>query len=218
MVRRIARYRREPADPHGSNRIGCLMVVDPVFFPPSSWVREPSGWHQNIVQGKTLDLSSGEGLRLSMECSDRARGGAALTRDGIETQRFGEPLMIRPRLGQGSFRLAVTDAYESACAITMEHSLPVLDAAHIRPYSEGGEHEISNGLLMRSDIHRLFDKGYVTVSPDMRFQVSGKLKDDFSNGRSYYSLHGQPIHLPNRLQDQPDKLMLDWHNHNLYQG
>ena len=55
-------------------------------------------------------------------------------------------------------RFAVTSAYQSACAVTMEHSLPVLDAAHIRPYSDGGEHEVSNGLLLRSDIHRLFDK------------------------------------------------------------
>ena len=158
MIRRVAKYRRGPADPHGKDKIGCLMVVDPVFFPQTSWIREPEGWHQNIVQGKRIDLSSGEGLRIWNECAVGARDGASLARDGREVPRYGEPLVVRPRLGQGSFRFAVTSAYENACAVTMEHSLPVLDAAHIRPYAEGGEHEVSNGLLLRSDIHRLFDK------------------------------------------------------------
>ena len=81
--------------------------------------------------------------------------------------------------GQGIFRIGVTDAYDRACAVTTEHSLPVLEAAHIRPYSEGGEHRVSNGLLLRSDIHRLFDKGYVTVTPDYRFLLSQRLKQDF---------------------------------------
>ncbi|MCX5787375.1 MAG: HNH endonuclease [Elusimicrobia bacterium] len=218
MIGRIAKYRREPLDPHGNNRIGCLMIVDPVFFPRETWVKEPAGWHQNIVQGQTIDLTRDEGLRLWTECSNGARGGASLVQGGAEEPRYGEPLMVRPRLGQGSFRFAVTDAYKSACAVTMEHSLPVLDAAHIRPYADGGAHKISNGLLLRSDIHRLFDKGYVTVAPDMHFQVSRRLRDDYSNGRSYYGLHGQPIHLPARFEDQPDKLMLDWHNRELFRG
>jgi hypothetical protein len=41
---------------------------------------------------------------------------------------------------------------------------------------------VSNGLLLRSDIHRLFDKGYVTVTPDHHFEVSRRLKDDFETG------------------------------------
>ena len=218
MARRIAMYRHAPADPHGENKIGCLMIVDPVFFPQGSWVREPEDWHKNIVRGRTIDLSSGDGLRISVECNLRANGGAQFSKDGKGGDRFGTPLMVRPRLGQGSFRLAVTDAYQSSCAVTMEHSLPALEAAHIRSYSDGGEHEISNGLLLRSDIHRLFDRGYVTVSPDLHFEVSRKLKEDFSNGRSYYGLHGAPIHFPVRLEDQPNREMLAWHNGNCFKG
>jgi len=47
-------------------------------------------------------------------------------------------------------------------------------------------HEVSNGLLLRSDIHRLFDAGYVTVTPDYEFKVSGRLREDFNNGETYY--------------------------------
>ena len=53
----------------------------------------------------------------------------------------------------------MTAAYSSACAVTREHSLPALEAAHIRPFAEEGTHEVSKGLLLRSEIHRQFDKG-----------------------------------------------------------
>ena len=85
----------------------------------------------------------------------------------------------------------------------------VLDAAHIRAYSAGGCHEVSNGLLLRTDIHKLFDRDYVTVDPDFRFAVS--LREDFQNGRHYYELAGQPLRLPGRPHLRPDPEALDWH-------
>jgi len=80
--------------------------------------------------------------------------------------------------------------------VTGEKTLPILDAAHIRPFGQGGEHEITNGLLLRTDIHRLFDLGYVTVSNEGRFEVGQRLKEDFENGRHYYAMHGQKILMP----------------------
>jgi putative restriction endonuclease len=87
--------------------------------------------------------------------------------------------------------LAVRDAYHGACAVTREHSLPALEAAHIQPYVKGGEHRVDNGLLLRSDLQRLYDRGYVTVTPDFVFRVGDSLRDDFKNGRSYYGLAGE---------------------------
>jgi putative restriction endonuclease len=97
-----------------------------------------------------------------------------------EAPRWSDPIPTRRRLGQGTFRAAVTDAYDRACAVTQEHSLPVLEAAHIRPYSEGGEHVLNNGLLLRSDLHRLFDRGYVGVDRDQRLMVSDRLRADWA--------------------------------------
>ncbi|MGX9053785.1 HNH endonuclease [Mesorhizobium sp. 14Argb] len=84
----------------------------------------------------------------------------------------------------------------SGVCVGLNHSLPILDAAHIRSYADGGEHEGPNGLLLRTDIHKLFDLGYVTVDKDLRFVVSGRLKADFDNGRHYYDLHGTTLLLP----------------------
>ena len=69
--------------------------------------------------------------------------------------RYGSASMVFPRLGQGSFRVLVTDAYGRQCAATGERTLPVLQAAHIHPYAVGGPHRVDNGLLLRSDLHTL---------------------------------------------------------------
>jgi hypothetical protein len=92
----------------------------------------------------------------------------------IETHGFGKPQIILPRLGQGLFRILVTDAYSRRCAITGERTLPVLEAAHIKPYSLVKRHELPNGLLMRSDLHRLLDEGYLTVDPGDRCVLVSK--------------------------------------------
>ena len=155
------------------HEIGCIMLSAPAFFPPSQWIRGPDDWADPIVTGKYYDLESGEGARIWRECRDRLMSQAAVAEGKRPlippSERYGEPGLVRRRLGQGIFRLAVTDAYGRACAVTDEHSLPALEAARIKPYTDGGEHEVANGLLLRSDIHRLFDHGYVGVTPDYRF-------------------------------------------------
>lgn len=129
-----------------------------------------------------------------------------------EGLRTGSPQLILPRLGQGSFRVTVIDRYQRRCAVTGERTLPILDAAHIRPFGEGGEHSPGNGLLLRTDIHRLFDLGYVTVSHDHRFEVSPRLREDYSNGKAYYDLHGQLLRAPDHPSYLPSKDALDWHH------
>jgi putative restriction endonuclease len=132
--------------------------------------------------------------------------------------RFGEPVLIQPRLGQGSFRVLVTDAYERRCAVTNERTLPALDAAHIKPYSESGEHVVNNGILLRRDLHALFDQGYVTITPSMRLEVSRKIKEEFENGRDYYRLHGGIIRPPVNPANHPKREYLEWHNTYIYRG
>jgi putative restriction endonuclease len=181
MRARIEKYRRRfapgPSERPGDYDVGCIMVASPVFLPRELWVREPSDWQPNIVSGRGQDLTQGEGLRVFTECLDRGAGMDAALAPVAEllredAPRFGEATLVKPRLGQGIFRVAVLDAYSRACAVTGEHSLPVLEAAHIKPYGQGGAHDITNGITLRSDIHRLFDLGYVTVTPDYRFRVS----------------------------------------------
>lgn len=224
MRRRIERYRSDQTlRPGGDHEVGCLMISTPVFLPREQWIREPADWKQNIVEGKTYDLSVGEGLRIWAEAQARApfTTESLVAAEGLlpgSAARYGSETVVRPRLGQGSFRVAVSAAYQGACAVTREHSLPVLEAAHIRPYSREGSHDVGNGLLLRTDIHRLFDAGYVTVTPSYNFEVSRRLREDFDNGRTYYSLHGTEIQVPESVQDRPIASLLDWHNTQQFLG
>jgi putative restriction endonuclease len=203
-------------------QIGCIILSQPVFLPPDLWVPQPHDWKKANLRYEGYDLTSGEGLRVWQACTERAAAIAAPVVSTLESsaphERFGAPVLIRPRLGQGVFRLAVTDAYGGACAITQEHSLPALEAAHIRPYGEGGEHEVRNGLLLRSDLHRLFDTGYLTVTPEHRLEVGQQLREHFSNGRSYYPLHGSVVTSSRRPEHRADPELLRWHNEHVFRG
>lgn len=221
MRARIEKYRESGPGPNGDYDIGCLMISQPVFFPREAWIRQPTDWGRQTVSGAGYDLTTGEGLRIWNECLARVRGAPNvlplpqvddLLPHADDLPRYGEPVLVRPRLGQGTFRVAVTDAYGRACAVTTEHSLPVLEAAHIKPFAEQGPHTVNNGLLLRSDLHRLFDRGYVTVTPAGHFEVSARLKADFQNGRTYYALHGQAVKLPANPAERPDPTLLAWHN------
>src|SRR6185369_17819654 len=115
-------------------------------------------------------------------------------------------------MGQGSFRALVTDAYSYRCAISKERTLPVLQAAHIRPYSDGGQHELPNGLLLRSDLHTLFDQHYLTIEPNQKtIIVSRRIREQFENGRDYYALHSRPLSEPSDVFALPSNENLTFH-------
>ena len=226
MRERIARLRHEESPLSGDFPIGCVMVSAPVFFDPEEWVLPPAHWASTgIQQGKTYSPDTGEGARIFRECMERAKSGDSLLERGRSPQmneqekaRYGASIEVKPRLGQGIFSVLVRDAYGGACAVTHEHSAPVLEAAHIMPYAQGGEHRVDNGLLLRSDLHRLYDRGYVTVTPDYVFRVGDSLRKEYKNGRSYYGLSGSKIALPSDPLLHPDRETLDWHRRQVFTG
>ncbi|MDB5725794.1 MAG: uncharacterized protein JWQ16_2548 [Novosphingobium sp.] len=217
MRRRIAQYRRDDAllDPRTDPPVGCRILTQPFFWPRDQWLPVPASFARNIVTGKRYATDEAEGRYLWDAIAAR---NSPITVPSDAAPRYGAPQIMRPRLGQGAFRLTVTDAYERRCAVSGEKTLPILDAAHIRSYGEGGEHDPSNGLLLRTDIHRLFDLGYVTVSDDHRFEVSRRLKADFDNGRHYYDLHGMAVRPPRPGYAPPGAEMLAWHRQHRYLG
>jgi putative restriction endonuclease len=167
MRSRIAHYRKHSENPHEDYSIGCRIITQPFFLAENQWVPIPASWSPHIQQGRTYDTSDPDGVALWKAVME---GLAQQPSSPIALPRYGQPTLIRPRLRQGAFRVSVTDIYGRRCSVTGEKTLPILDAAHIRPFGEGGAHEVSNELLLRTDIHRLFDLGYVTISSDGRFE------------------------------------------------
>ena len=222
---RIGQYRHQSIGPLDNPAIGCILLAEPFFFPPDDWIEVPPDFAKNIVQGKTYRTDTEAGKQLYEQVADRlsrAKGQAPSTpaiEAVVQGPRYGPPRPAAPRLGQGTFRALVTEAYARRCAVTGERTLPVLEAAHIRPYGAGGEHALGNGLLLRSDLHRLYDGGYVTVDPDeQRLLVSRRIREEFENGRHYYALEGQKIAAPQKGFAPPDTNNLRYHAEQVYRG
>ncbi|TPE47173.1 HNH endonuclease [Amaricoccus solimangrovi] len=223
MVRAIGRYRKRDTDAH--SLIGCRVLVNPVFFDEHEWFPIPEDWSQNIVTGKVYRPLSREGGRLLEQLQSRTAPSVIFERDrrdfeGFEERqaRFGAPTTVIPRLGQGAFRIKVAGTYQFSCAISETRVLPALDAAHIRPYREGGSHSITNGIMLRKDIHSVFDEGFATIDNDGRFVVSSQVKERFNNGSEYRRLHGKAIWLPASASERPSLDSLEWHQNNKFVG
>jgi putative restriction endonuclease len=216
MRARVARYRRDPtsADDY---QIGCILLESPFFFDRADWI-PLADWKREIVRGRGYE-SEGDGREIWQRVEVLMQARHVEERATEESQpRYGDPVTTFPRLGQGSFRLIVTDSYERRCAFTNSPVLHVLEAAHIRPYSSGGTHAPSNGILLRQDLHTLFDRGYMTVAPNHRIEVSSRIKEEFHNGKEYYVLHGQTMRLPEYGDRRPSGEFLRWHNEIVYRG
>jgi putative restriction endonuclease len=159
FLRRVRKYR--PGDESPDPNVGCILLSEPFFFPEELWLEPPSDWSRQIVSGKlySTDESIGAGLWDAMVAriaDPRTLMGPIQPADGDRPQpsagsladRYGTPYLTAPRLGQGTFRLGVLEAYQRKCAVTGDRIIPVLEAAHIRPYASKGPHEIPNGLLL----------------------------------------------------------------------
>jgi len=221
---RIARIRRMEMQVADNPTVGCIMLAEPFFWPKSEWIPRPSEFSLSNQQGMTFDSEEAAGRRLWDAVCDRLKQSPAsqlehdtATVAAIETNGFGRPQIVHPRLGQGLFRVMVTEAYTRKCAVTGERTLPALEAGHIKPYSLAQRHEVSNGLLLRSDLHRLFDDGYLTVDPkDRRVVVSKRIKEEFENGKDYYKLEGEALRVPTDLWAQPLVENLEYHAYNVF--
>jgi putative restriction endonuclease len=207
----IAKRKDSASDP----TIGCILLAQPFFFPREEWIPAPEDFSKNIVQGKTYDMRDATGAHLWNQVRERLDRAHVILEEQTaeEPARYGNPVLINPRIGQDIFRVLVTDAYSRRCAISGEKTLPVLQAAHIKPYAESGPHKIENGLLLRADMHILFDKGYLTITPDFHTEVSKRIETNFHNGKEYYKFHGKRLEvLPVQQKERPSLDFLRWHN------
>jgi hypothetical protein len=111
------------------------------------------------------------------------------------------------RRGQQEFRIALLDAYGSKCAMTGCGVVDVLEAAHIHPYMGRKTDLVSNGLLLRADLHTLFDLKLIGVdTSSMRICVSPSLATSV-----YDTLSGRPLAAPTANEYEADKNQLERH-------
>lgn len=217
----IYKYRRSDYRTEPDPEIGCMILSTPFFFERQNWIPVPEDWRPNIVQGKIYDTNTLLGKKLYDQVmsilKDRHLHQSEMIAEINAGNQYGSAQIVYPRIGQGTFKVMVTEAYHRRCAITGEKTLPALEAAHIKPFSRNGPNMTSNGLLLRRDIHTLFDRGYITINEDLRIEVSKRIKEDYGNGREYYAFHGKKLaEIPDNEHDKPSKKYLLWHNENVF--
>lgn len=191
--------------------IGCAVLSNPIYFD------EPIQLGDRLYGPRSSTPSDGPIAQALLAAIRRTEALSAIPRAVLAFDP-GKPRIIVPRAGQATFRVLVTQAYSRRCALTGERTLPALEAAHIKPYALVREHDVRNGLLLRSDLHKLFDDGYVGVRPDLTVCISKAIREEFANGRDYYALDGRAIRLPEREADAPDRTSLEWHYETIFKG
>jgi hypothetical protein len=121
--------------------------------------------------------------------------------------RAWEMRAVAMREGQGEFRQGLLDAYDRKCAITGCAVVEILEAAHIVPYRGDHTHRTDNGLLLRADIHTLFDKGMVWIDGDGFVQIDERL----ATSGDYARLRGKKLGYPADPACHPHKGHLAHH-------
>jgi len=216
MRARITKYNRT-ADP--DPEIGCIMLYDVLFFRSTAQPEAPPDWSRNIVQGKGYDLATASGSYVEHVFAALLAEHSQMPPDGaghrfVDGPVFGKPTLRPVRVGQNAFKALVQEAYGRRCAVTGTKIVPVLEAAHIRPVTNAGENRVDNGLLLRSDVHKLFDDGYLGIHPSTKvLMVSPRLRLEYGNGEEFYAKAQarQAVTIPQRLVDQPNSEFLEWH-------
>ena len=117
----------------------------------------------------------------------------------VADERTRRLMEIVAREGQDPFRNALMDAYGFRCAVTGTDAVEALEAAHIVPYMGPGTNRVSNGLVLRRDVHRLFDRGALAVD-EQSFRV---LLHPHLLVTDYRSLAGTRLRVPQRKVDRP---------------
>lgn len=149
----------------------------------------------NEANARTLGVLS-SWLQGNQPASSRQRDIAV----GFVTQE------VEARLGQREFRSHLMKVYGNKCAITSCGVESVLQAAHIRGVRDGGDHAVSNGLLLRADIHNLFDRGLIWIAADLTIRTAHELA-----GTEYAQYEGRDVRVPALVRDRPSKASLRRH-------
>lgn len=191
--------------------IGCAVLSSPQYFEVPLDFRQFGRMYGPV---KSFDTRTAEGAHLRTQIGASIRSNTDLS--PIVLGGKGRPTLVVPRIGQGAFRIELEKQYQMRCAVTGEKTRPALEAAHIKPFALVGEHRLSNGLLLRSDIHKLFDKGYVTVDTSRIFRVSKAIRDEFENGRDYYALDGIELRETVSPEATPSREYLEWHSDTVF--
>ncbi|WP_426348551.1 HNH endonuclease [Alloiococcus sp. CFN-8] len=198
-------------------KTGCIVLGDPFFFEEKDWIPIPEDWNSNIGHGKIYNVHKDIGRELYREVDERLKS----YKPPEEAEKISEGFQIikdpTHPFGEGAFKLKTFEAYHRTCAITGYRVSIALEASYIRPIEYGGTNSTDNGIILRSDLQKLFSAGYLSITDDYSIIISSQLKRDFNSGTAYNKYHGRSLKvLPDIFFERPSKENLKWHRVNVF--
>jgi hypothetical protein len=160
----------------------------------------PDGFAHSGSTGSEIELLTAEQERSASESRSFDATSIVDARERVLAQ-------IVRRRGQKEFRESLLAAYERRCAVTNCDVVDVLEACHIMPYQGPATNDVSNGLLLRADVHTLFDLGLIAVEPE---ELTVFLSPNLSNS-AYGEIRGEKLRMPKDHSKRPSREALRTH-------
>ncbi|MGA6840594.1 HNH endonuclease [Priestia megaterium] len=190
--------------------IGCIVLENPIFLDEGDFVKPEDvglSFAPQVVKLKYFNTTLDQVIGVTMlqnndpfQLVDSKAGSK-------------KKVTVKERKGQSSFRKNVLLAYNNTCAVSGEDCSEILEAAHIQPYVNEESNHIQNGICLRSDLHKLFDAGLLSIDANNKVVLSEHL---FSN--YYRSFNGKNIALPLNPKERPSKEAFNFHFSSIFRG
>jgi hypothetical protein len=203
-------YIEEKVKPTDADRESYSRVTNVYLVRKSSLYEKPVQLSNMEVKGLSFGYKLDEGkfqelLDLAGKITD-FHGGVELPESTADLESILQE--VKRRLGQSDFRAALVEAYGGKCAVTGCDAVFALEAAHIVPHSNIESNDPRNGLLLRADIHTLFDRHLLGINPDTKkIAIAPQLLETY-----YGKLNEKELTIPNdtKLHPKHESLKHRW--------
>lgn len=199
LIERLDSYKASNSSDERSvmdTEIGCIVLTNAMFFDDDKFINLENyalDFKRHIVKIKYFN----ELDPLESEISKTTKDFELLS---INSEKLKKSRLVTERKGQGNFRAIITRAYSNKCCITNEPTPELVEAAHIQSYIDENSNHVKNGLLLRVDLHKLYDNGLLYIDDFYAVHVSPEVKSEY-----YQKLNGKIISLPVNLNEHPSK-------------
>jgi putative restriction endonuclease len=175
------------------------------------WNEFNTDWNQLVLEASRLKAKFDAKVDLEHEVD---------TEVSVPHGTSEKEVLRKTRIHQAFFRDAILSSYEETCCVTGLRVPECLVASHIVPWSVSEEHRTDprNGLCLSATFDRLFDRGLITVSEELKVVVTPCLRKTADKGilEMICRYHGSPIVRPRRFLPLP--VHLEWHRRNVFRG
>lgn len=162
---------------------------------------QPAQPNSRPSRSKRADGSDGAAARDLEGTLGRLENEGYFSPSSVEDERKKTLREIVSRRGQGRFRESLLEAYHGKCAVSGCDALSALEAAHLIPYLGEKTNRVQNGILLRADIHTLFDLDLIGIEPTtLKVRLAPALQDS-----TYSEFEGRGVARPSSPRAAPSQ-------------